>query len=281
MLPGIYILIAFALLFAGYYIWWRISGLKRVFAHGRVVMLHEFYQGFNFSISAIKRHKLISMLDYATDNGFRFCSLDELLNNPDDPKLIAVTFDDGYADILDNLDIFKSRKITVTIFILADCIGRQAFWDYKPQASKHLDKEDIQKLSDSGLVTFGSHGMNHRDLTRLSHEKLIYELKHSRIKLEEITGQEIKYISYPFGRYNDTVIEQARQAGYSAAFCGVPAFVREDYNYAYPRIPLNLLDNLYTFRQKLGPGNLAWLEYSKARTIELFSGLTDLIRGKS
>ena len=74
-----------------------------------------------------------------------------------------------------------------------------------------LDKAKIKELVDSGLITIGSHGKTHSDLTSLTPEALQEEMAGSQWLLEQITGKKITNIAYPFGFYNDDVIWQARR----------------------------------------------------------------------
>jgi len=245
-------------------------------------MFHDISDKFDYSVSNLRPQKFISFIDHARQSGYKFVRLDELYSDEDSDNKLRVSFDDGYDGIYKIFnDYLKPRNIPITIFVTAGFIGKKAEWDYKPTPSRHLSIDQIKELASSDLVTIASHSMTHPDLTCLSLEKLRYEITESKKVLEDLTGVEITNFSYPFGRFNSTVIEEVKRAGYKMAFCGVP-FKLDEKNilYSIPRIPLYLFDNFFNFTHKVSPGSFAWLEYSKARVIELFSGLTYQARGE-
>lgn len=115
---------------------------------------------------------------------------------------IYITFDDGYEDNYTYaFPLIKEYKVKVTIFVITDLIGEESY----------LNEEQIKEMSDSGFVSFQSHTVSHQDLTTLDNEQLIYELKSSKEKLESITGQIVDAISYPFGAYDNNVIDAVSQ----------------------------------------------------------------------
>ncbi len=209
-----------------------------------------------------------------------------MISDPGDrpaENILRISFDDGYEETCGLFEeFFKPRSIPITIFVTAGYIGKSAEWDYLPRPARHLDVAQLKQLAASELVTIGSHTVTHPDLSAVSQARMISEIVDSKKYLEDLLGREIKYFSYPFGRFNRRVVDEVVRAGYKAAFCGVP-FRRYAQNklFQIPRIPLYHLDNLFTFTQKVKPGRLAWLEFSKARVIELFSGLTFRVRGES
>lgn len=77
-----------------------------------------------------------------------------------------------------------------------------------------IGTEEIKQLSDSLLVTIGSHGYYHNDLVYDDAEMLAAELKSSKHFLESVTGKEISSIAFPYGSYSPRVIEAAVNAGY-------------------------------------------------------------------
>jgi peptidoglycan/xylan/chitin deacetylase (PgdA/CDA1 family) len=80
--------------------------------------------------------------------------------------------------------------------------------------SKVLSKEDLRKLSESRLVEIGSHSHSHSILTKIPSEQVVYELKHSKEILEEITGKKIEVIAYPNGVFNNSIDELSIELGY-------------------------------------------------------------------
>ncbi len=79
---------------------------------------------------------------------------------------------------------------------------------------KLMNREQIRKLSESELVTIGSHGHLHYNLANISEEEARKEMVRSRSILSEITQNEIEFISFPDGSYNENIKKIAYESGY-------------------------------------------------------------------
>lgn len=110
----------------------------------------------------------------------------------DTTKKIALTFDDGphpeYTIKL--LDGLKERNVKVTFFI----IGENA-----------KNNPDVVKRIYEDGHTIGNHTFSHVQLTCISEDKAITEIKNTNNLIKEITGYEPKYIRPPYGLYSDAL----------------------------------------------------------------------------
>lgn len=79
-----------------------------------------------------------------------------------------------------------------------------------------LTWEQIRELDSSGIEV-GSHTVTHPILTRISEEKLRYELHDSRARLEEVLRHKVELLGYPNGDHNLAVQHEAARAGYTCA----------------------------------------------------------------
>ena len=62
-----------------------------------------------------------------------------------------------------------------------------------------LNWEQVDELSKSPLITFGSHSISHSVLRNLSDKEVFYEIDKSVNIIEERTKRKINYFAYPFG----------------------------------------------------------------------------------
>ncbi len=174
-------------------------------------------------------------------------------------KPVLITFDDGYEGIYDHVyPILKKYAFTAIIFLTTGYIGRNNNWDLSPGPRfRHLDWSHIREMSDSG-IWFGSHGVNHAFLTKQSDSAARYEIEDSKKYLEDRLGQPIHFFSYPYGDYDDRIINFVQKAGYKAAFSLRPEFLKTGHTngrrtiYALPRIAIYLLDSMWIFKAKAG-----------------------------
>ena len=130
---------------------------------------------------------------------------------PDRP--FVLTFDDGFADLAEHaFPILRCYGYGATVFVVTGRIGGFNDWDaplgFPP--TRLLDREQLLAWSRQG-IEFGAHTRTHADLTRLSAHELDQEVGGSRKELEDILGQPARTFAYPFGHFNDTVVNRVRE----------------------------------------------------------------------
>jgi peptidoglycan/xylan/chitin deacetylase (PgdA/CDA1 family) len=81
----------------------------------------------------------------------------------------------------------------------------------------YMTEKQIKILSDSGFE-IGSHGLTHSLLTAdyMNDSKIDFELKHSKLALENITRKHVLSFCFPAGYYDQNIVIQAKNAGYSS-----------------------------------------------------------------
>ncbi len=69
-----------------------------------------------------------------------------------------------------------------------------------------------------GGITFGSHGMNHRILTKIAVPEAESEITESRRIIQRKIGNMVSAISYPNGDYDSRILAITKESGYDLAF---------------------------------------------------------------
>lgn len=131
-------------------------------------------------------------------------------------KTVAITADDGFMNFYEvAYPVLKKYNIPATIFVITDHIGRPGY----------LGWNQLREMSDSGLITIGSHTKTHPWLPTVSvdEDKLRDELAGSKDILEKGLGRPVYYIGYPNGGFNGLVEEAAKKYGYKGAFTTNPS----------------------------------------------------------
>jgi hypothetical protein len=241
---------------------------EKLHAGGRIFVLHSTRPSFS-EISSTSPNQLHRFLDLVVSSGLRFGTLAEALG---DDSCVALTFDDGYEDLLDVWPLLRERGVPITIFLPTRYIGAANDWDNFVSAGRrrHLSADQVRKMVDEGAV-FGSHSHSHRDLTAMSSQEALEDLITSKKLLEDLTLHRVDYLAYPFGKTDSRIAGLAKQAGYSYAFCSEPGG-RGAYHRG--RIPLGRLDNALTLGSKLNLDLLSGAEVLKSYVIGSFSHLT-------
>lgn len=195
-------------------------------------------------------------------------------------RYAAVTFDDGFLSVVENaVPELKKRGIPCTVFIISGFLGRVPSWaeEYAGggEPERFVTLEELVKLP-SDLVVIGSHTMTHPKLTAMSAKEAVRELVESRRQLEKWLGREVALFSFPFGDFNQSLIELCHEAGYNRVFTTLPtlAFACPD-EYVTGRVPVEPSDWDIEFLLKLF-GAYRWLPYvfSLKRTIRSRLGLS-------
>lgn len=107
----------------------------------------------------------------------------------------------------------KERYELICAFIT----GLSSAFDLSIKEREILNWSEIKEMSRKG-ISFGSHGMNHKILTRLSLKKARFEIQESHHILCQ--KRDINYVpvfSYPNGDYNSEICKIVAESGYKAA----------------------------------------------------------------
>lgn len=164
--------------------------------------------------------RLDQQLTWLRGHGLRGVSVRELLAAREagrDSGLVGLTFDDGYADFVDNaLPLLLRHECTATLFVLPGRLGGDNGWDPQGPRKPLLTAAGIRTAARDG-VEIGSHGMRHLSLPEADDAALRAEVRDSRARLAEITGQPPEGYCYAYGTVDQRATEAVRGAGYRYA----------------------------------------------------------------
>jgi len=181
-------------------------------------------------------------LSYLGANGYRVIRLRELVDfllghaPAPAPRSVVVTVDDGHRSVYTELfPLVKDRRIPVTLFIYPSAISH---------ANYALTWAQLRELHASGLFDVQSHTYWHpnfkierRRLDPQKYQQFVrFQLTQSKLTLERMLGCRVDLLAWPFGIYDDELIQMAVHSGYVAAFTIERRAVREsDSIMALPR----------------------------------------------
>ena len=115
--------------------------------------------------------------------------------NDDDRPVVAVTFDDGTADFVDEaLPVLARHRVPATYYLATDFIERQVPF---PNDGEPMTWEAAKEAVASGLVTIGSHTHTHLLLDRAPVDQVRDDLDRSIQLLRERVGVEPQHFAYP------------------------------------------------------------------------------------
>lgn len=176
------------------------------------------------SFLAVCPERLGAQVRLLLGRGYRPMTLSDALHDPVGKRLV-VTFDDGYRSILARgLPVLKALGVPATAFVqteLADAGGEfAALPEHErptdPAELRCMDWDEVRRLATAGWE-IGSHSCAHSRLDRIPPQQALWELEESRRRCEDALQAECATVAYPFGRYDERVMELAAASGYRAA----------------------------------------------------------------
>lgn len=157
-------------------------------------------------------------------------------------RTFLLTFDDGFLGVYEHAaPVLAKFNWPATVFLVSDLIGERDAWceTHNPDGATYplMNAEQVRELRAKGF-SFHSHTRSHASLPTLSDDDLTKQLAGSRQALEALLGESVDYLAYPYGHYDERVLQAVKAAGYRAAFSVQPGFNRPDVD----RLRLRRLD---------------------------------------
>lgn len=195
--------------------------------------------------------RFTAQMDWLAQRGLRGVSVAGLLRaraEGTDDRLVGITFDDGYDNLIDHaLPVLGRHGFTATMFVLPGRLSGVNDWDEGLPWSL-LSASGIGELASAGME-IGSHTVTHARLAGAASSALA-EIADSRAALEDLTGEPVLGFAYPYGSVDQRARDAVRRAGYEYA-CSVSPHGAPG-RFALPRVPVAQAD---------GP---AWMSVKRA-----------------
>ena len=193
--------------------------------------------------------------------GLTFAACERLRNNRSlPPKVVVVTFDDGFRSVLEAKPVMDEFGFPGTVFVVTDFVGTDRplswqgieRWTHGPSAHEMtpLGWDDLEHLG-SGGWEIGSRTGRHPLLVSLNDGQLERELAGSRALLIERLGA-CDTFAYPYGIADDRVVRMTKAAGYLAA-CTLMRLQSAEDSFRRARIGLSGADSGLRARLQLSP----------------------------
>lgn len=215
----------------------------------------------------VSRRAFIRQLDSLTRRGFTFVGPDALAaymlhDAPLPRRAVLLTFDDGYADLLDIArDVLEPRGIEALAFAVTAPLGTNE-WDREIGAPvmQLLQLQQLKELTKSD-VEIGSHSQTHPNMPQLTDEQRRKEVRGSISDLEAAGLHSPRFFAYPFGELNAQTAAAVREAGFAGAFGIEPRWLnRRSDPFNLPRVTILATDGRWRFRIKTtAPTIYSWL----------------------
>ena len=123
-------------------------------------------------------------------------------------RVMAVSFDDGYADTLDAVAALLDHGIPASVYVTTGQVGEPSM----------MTAAQLRMLAQApGIVELGAHSITHPHLDELHDAEIEREVRVSKLQLEELIGRSVEGFAYPYGSYDRRVRAAVVAAGYRCA----------------------------------------------------------------
>jgi peptidoglycan/xylan/chitin deacetylase (PgdA/CDA1 family) len=167
---------------------------------------------------AVSRRRFVEQLDLLRKHGWSTRPVRDLaagLALP--PRTALITFDDGFADNLAAVEELSRRGMSATWFVVTRDLGGESRWgDVQVSGRPMLSVARLREMAAAGME-IGAHTRTHARLPETDPSRLDDEIGGSRNDLEQALGSPVRSFAYPYGLYNDPVVDAVRRAGYRVA----------------------------------------------------------------
>ncbi|MCF6289539.1 MAG: polysaccharide deacetylase family protein [Desulfobacterales bacterium] len=203
-----------------------------VFAGNVTVLIYHRFGDQRYPTTNVTVERFAEQMAWLRENNFQVIPLADLvkalkLKQPLPEKGVVITIDDGYKSVYQwAWPILKQYGYPFTVFIYTKATDDR-HWDY-------LTWDQVREMQAAG-VDFQDHGYGHHRmaLPPAGMDEAAYrnwirdDLTKSHRILSRELGYRPRFLAVPYGEYNRTVINIAREAGYDAVFTQDPGSVSE------------------------------------------------------
>jgi len=150
-----------------------------------------------------------------------FAEAVNLLRQPDrlPRRTVCLTFDDGLQSVYTAAyPILRRHGFRATVFLTTGAENNRVCWERDASIPQRplMEPEQVRELAAAGFE-IGAHTRTHPHLTDLDEAALENEVAGNRDDVTALCGVPPATFAYPYGDYDERVIEAVRRAGFTGA----------------------------------------------------------------
>ncbi|OOM81510.1 polysaccharide deacetylase [Clostridium puniceum] len=126
-------------------------------------------------------------------------------------KALTLSYDDGITQDKRLVSIFNQYALKATFNINSGIQSEENYWINKGKKIQRMNIDEIEEVYKGHEVA--AHSLTHPQLEDLPREMIINEIFEDRKNLEKIFGYPVRGMAYPYGTYNEKVIQVMENCG--------------------------------------------------------------------
>ena len=228
----------------------RDKNVKYSVPEGVSVLMYHMIGDIAGNDAVMTEKNLRMQMQYLKDNGYHPITMQELYDYvskgaalPEKP--VCITFDDGYHDSYTIVyPMMKEFNFPWTLFLITDDVGK---------AYNRMTWEELKEMADSNTVTIANHTLSHPKLHNLSSRKeKENQIEGAQKALKYHLNIDNAWIAYPYGDYDEEVIDICIKAGIKLALTTDAGRVHEgSYPYELKRVYIGNNVDMHHFAERL------------------------------
>ena len=129
------------------------------------------------------------------------------------PKAFTLSYDDGVEQDERLIEIFDKYDLKCTFNLSADLFSPEGTTFPEGRVHRRLTRAKSLEIFNKNGHEVATHGFTHPWLNRIPEAVATYEMIKDREGLEDMFGCIVNGHAYPYGAYNDTVVEILKNCG--------------------------------------------------------------------
>ncbi|MFG6540415.1 polysaccharide deacetylase family protein [Sulfitobacter sp. M22298] len=201
----------------------------------------------------------------------------DALANPPAPRVVIISFDDGFEDFADTAwPILRDHGFCPIVYLPSGRMGGNDSWAGGNIPARPLMGWDrVETLAAEG-VCFGAHSVTHPDLTTLDALMLEEEVSGSGQDIAARLGQPTRHFAPPYGASNSSVLRQVAQHYDTSVGTRLGVAKAGDDMHDLPRLEMFYFNNIARWKAHLAGRGGPYLTARRA-----MRGIRAMVRGKS
>ena len=126
-------------------------------------------------------------------------------------KALTLSYDDGVTQDKRLVSFFNKYDLKATFNLNSGIQSENNYWINKGKTIRRMNIEDIEEVYKGHEIAI--HSLSHPHLEDLPKEMLITEIFEDRKNLEKIFKYPVRGMAYPYGTYNEKVLEVIETCG--------------------------------------------------------------------